>query len=158
MKGNEAFAERVSTAPAVHRPTLDLFVAWAQRMSDAHLAEIHTYFGKNDETVLLPYVPAEGVGLVSLYMRADGVRRCTRRPQPRGRRRSTALRPPPVAVYPAALTFDADDESYRDGEMRRVLVENVDDQAHLRYLSDTVTAAIHAGTLDAIGTARLYTL
>jgi hypothetical protein len=72
VQGYEAFAERVSTAPEVHRPTLDLFVAWAQRLSDAHLAEIHTYFGKNDETVLLPYVPAEGVGLVSLYMRADG--------------------------------------------------------------------------------------
>jgi len=71
-RATRRFAERVSTAPEVHRPTLDLFVAWAQRMSDAHLAEIHTYFGKNDETVLLPYVPAEGVGLVSLYMRADG--------------------------------------------------------------------------------------
>jgi len=49
-----------------------------------------------------------------------------------------ALRPPPVAADPAALTFDEDDnESYRDDEMRRVLVENVDDQAdHLRYLSD----------------------
>jgi hypothetical protein len=70
--GYEAFVERVATAPAVHRPTLDLFVDWAHRMSDARLADIHTYFGKNDETVLLPYVPTEGVGLVSLYMRADG--------------------------------------------------------------------------------------
>lgn len=72
VPGFEAFAERVATAPAIHRPTLDLFVQWAQWVSDHGLADVHTYFGKNDETVLLPYVPGEGVGLVSLYMRADG--------------------------------------------------------------------------------------
>lgn len=72
VPGYEAFAERIAAAPDVHRPTLDLFVRWAQRVADAHLADVHTYFGKNDETVLLPYVPTEGVGLVSLYMRADG--------------------------------------------------------------------------------------
>jgi hypothetical protein len=72
VRGLDAFAERVETAPAIHRPTLDLFVDWAKRVSDADLADMHTYFGKNDETVLLPYVPPEEVGLVSLYMRADG--------------------------------------------------------------------------------------
>jgi hypothetical protein len=72
VPGFDAFAERVDTAPAIHRQTLDLFVEWAKRLSDADLVDMHTYFGKNDETVLLPYVPAEGVGLVSLYMRADG--------------------------------------------------------------------------------------
>jgi hypothetical protein len=72
VPGFDAFAERVATAPAIHRPTLDLFVQWAQRVSAADLSDVHTYFGKNDETVLLPYVPGEGVGLVSLYMRADG--------------------------------------------------------------------------------------
>jgi len=72
VPGFEAFAERVATAPAIHRPTLDLFMQWAQRVSDGGLANVHTYFGKNEETVLLPYVPGEGVGLASLYMRADG--------------------------------------------------------------------------------------
>lgn len=72
VPGLDAFAERVESAPATYRPTLDLFVDWAKRVSDADLAEVHTYFGKNDETVLLPYIPAEGVGLVSLYLRSDG--------------------------------------------------------------------------------------
>ncbi|MBW0090957.1 hypothetical protein I4I73_18980 [Pseudonocardia sp. KRD-184] len=72
VDGHELFLERIATAPARHRPVLDLFAAWAVRLSDARLADIRTFFGKNGDAVLLPRLrPGQG-GLVSLYVRADG--------------------------------------------------------------------------------------
>jgi hypothetical protein len=72
VPGWEAFAERVEAAAAAHRPTLDLFVQWAARIADAGLADVHTFFGKTGNVVLLPRIPGYEAGLVSLYLRPDG--------------------------------------------------------------------------------------
>lgn len=72
VDGHESFLERISTAPPQHRPVLDLFAGWAERMSGAQLADIRTWFAKNGDIVLLPRLRPEQGGLVSLYVRADG--------------------------------------------------------------------------------------
>jgi hypothetical protein len=51
---------------------LDLFTQWADRLAQAQLADSHTWFAKNGDVVLLPYLRPDRVGLVSLYIRADG--------------------------------------------------------------------------------------
>lgn len=72
VDGPDAFLERISTAPAEHRPVLDLFAAWAVRLSQARLADIRTWLAKNGDVVLLPRLGPDQGGLVSLYVRADG--------------------------------------------------------------------------------------
>jgi hypothetical protein len=57
------------------------------------------------------------------------------------------LRPAPVPVDPATMTFDDDDPYY---EIRQVLVDNVDAQAfHLRHLADGAAELVSA--IGAIG-------
>lgn len=72
VDGHEPFLERIFTAPVQHRPVLDLFAGWAVRLSDARLADIRTFFGKNGDVVFLPRLRPDQGGLVSLYVRADG--------------------------------------------------------------------------------------
>jgi hypothetical protein len=47
------------------------FAAWAQRLVDEGLAEVSTYFRKRGETLLLPRLLPERVGLVSLWQWTD---------------------------------------------------------------------------------------
>jgi hypothetical protein len=72
VAGLDAFRDRVASAPAEHRPTLEKLVGWAERISAAALAEISTYFGKRGEVVLLPRLLPERAGLASLYCWPDG--------------------------------------------------------------------------------------
>jgi hypothetical protein len=70
--GLEPFRERVTSAPAEHQNALGKLVAWAERIREADLAEIGTYFGKRGEAVLLPRLLPESAGLTSLYCWPDG--------------------------------------------------------------------------------------
>ncbi|MEU4620316.1 hypothetical protein AB0G04_10115 [Actinoplanes sp. NPDC023801] len=70
--GLEPFRERVAAAPAEHQISLSKLVTWAERVRQAHLAEIGTYFGKRGEAVLLPRLLPESAGLTSLYCWPDG--------------------------------------------------------------------------------------
>jgi hypothetical protein len=47
-------------------------VEWAERISEAGLAEVGTYFGKRGEVVLLPRLLPERSGLASVYCWPDG--------------------------------------------------------------------------------------
>jgi hypothetical protein len=55
-----------------YRPALEKLVAWAERIIDAGLAEVGTYFGKRGEVVLLPRLLPERSGLASMYCWPDG--------------------------------------------------------------------------------------
>jgi hypothetical protein len=70
--GIEPFRERALAAPAEYRESLAKMVAWAERVDQAGLAELGTYFGKRGELVLLPRLLPERVGLTSLYCWPDG--------------------------------------------------------------------------------------
>jgi hypothetical protein len=52
VAGLEAFRQRIVSAPVEHRQVLETFVTWAERISEADLAELSTYFGKRAEVVL----------------------------------------------------------------------------------------------------------
>jgi hypothetical protein len=72
VAGLDAFRQRALTAPADHRQTLEKLVRWAERISEARLAEVGTYFGKRGEVVLLPRLLPERSGLASMYCWPDG--------------------------------------------------------------------------------------
>jgi TIR domain len=66
VTGSADFIAGIEKASAKHRPTLQRLAAWALSVESNGLARLHTYYGKQGLT-LLPYLPRDGVGLVSLY-------------------------------------------------------------------------------------------
>lgn len=66
MPGVEPFRPQLASVPDDRRPALERLARWAQRLADEGLAEVSTYFGKRGETLLLPRLLPERVGLVSL--------------------------------------------------------------------------------------------
>jgi hypothetical protein len=63
----EPFRTQLATVPNDRRVHSNGFAAWAQRLVDEGLAEVSTYFRKRGETLLLPRLLPERVGLVSLF-------------------------------------------------------------------------------------------
>jgi hypothetical protein len=72
VAGLDAFRDRALSAPQEHRQTLQKLVGWAERICEAGLADVGTYFGKRGEVVLLPRLLPERSGLVSMYCWPDG--------------------------------------------------------------------------------------
>ncbi|MGH3811598.1 MAG: hypothetical protein ACRDUV_03950 [Pseudonocardiaceae bacterium] len=72
VAGVEAFRQRIVSAPVDHRPVLETFVTWAERISEAGLAEVSTYFGKRAEVVLNPRLLPERAALATLWCWTDG--------------------------------------------------------------------------------------
>lgn len=72
VAGLEAFRQRIVSAPVEHRQVLETFVTWAERISEAGLAELSTYFGKRAEVVLNPRLLPERAALATLWCWADG--------------------------------------------------------------------------------------
>lgn len=71
MPGVEPFRAQLATVSDDRRPALERLAAWAQRLADEGLAEVSTYFGKRGETLLLPRLLPERVGLISLWRWTD---------------------------------------------------------------------------------------
>lgn len=71
MPGIEPFRAQLPTVPNDRRPALERLAQWAQRLADEGLAEVSTYFGKRGETLLLPRLLPDRVGLVSLWRWTD---------------------------------------------------------------------------------------
>lgn len=71
MPGIEPFRAQLATVPNDRRPALERLAQWAQRLADEGLAEVWTYFGKRGETLLLPRLLPDRVGLVSLWRWTD---------------------------------------------------------------------------------------
>jgi hypothetical protein len=67
VDGARDFADAIEQAPADHRRFLQRMVAWASALEDANLVKLGTYFGKSNIMTLLPRIPGEGVGLITIY-------------------------------------------------------------------------------------------
>ena len=66
VEGKEAFISSIDQAPTEHQPLLRRLVEWASKLEAEGLAKLWTYSGTS-RTTLLPHIPGEGVGLVTIW-------------------------------------------------------------------------------------------
>jgi hypothetical protein len=68
VEGGEEFAATIDSAQEKHRPLLWRLYRWAKSLEVEGLIKLGTYHGKlANRTTLLPRIPADGVGLVTIY-------------------------------------------------------------------------------------------
>lgn len=66
VEGKEAFIATIEQAPSEYQPLLRRLVEWASALEVDGLVKLWTYHGKSS-TTLLPYVPGENAGLVTIW-------------------------------------------------------------------------------------------
>ncbi|HEY8598851.1 MAG TPA: hypothetical protein VIL85_10505, partial [Thermomicrobiales bacterium] len=70
--GSDDFAEAIAVAPAGHRPLLTTLCDWARGLEGRGWVKLATYHGTADRLTLLPRLPGEDAGLVTIW-NAQGV-------------------------------------------------------------------------------------
>jgi hypothetical protein len=65
--GTDAFVSTIPQAPTDQQPILKRLVDWAIALEGEGLLKLWTYQGKSDRTTLLPRIPAEDAGLVTIW-------------------------------------------------------------------------------------------
>jgi hypothetical protein len=68
----EDFALTIEGVKGEHRPTLDRLCEWAALLGRERLATFGTYHGTSGRLSLLPRLPADGVGLVTVFYDNSG--------------------------------------------------------------------------------------
>ncbi|MGH7484206.1 MAG: hypothetical protein ACREMY_01210, partial [bacterium] len=66
-RGAEMFRSAIAASPQEHRAELARLCAWAERLGEAGLAELESYRGTTGRHTLLPRLPGEGRGLVTVW-------------------------------------------------------------------------------------------
>lgn len=66
------FRDRIAEAPVQHQTALTAMADWAEHLAQHGGVSADTYFGTRGALVLLPRLRDENVGLVSMWMNADG--------------------------------------------------------------------------------------
>jgi hypothetical protein len=67
VEGAQDFAAAITEAQPAEQPQLRLLLEWAVSVERSGLARLTTYIGVADRLTLLPRIPAEGVGLVTIW-------------------------------------------------------------------------------------------
>ena len=67
VEGSEDFIASIETAPETSRLLLQRLSNWASALEQARLVRLGTYHGKRGILTLLPRLPIDNVGLVSIY-------------------------------------------------------------------------------------------
>jgi hypothetical protein len=66
-RGAEMFRAAIADASPEHRPELARLCAWAERLGEGGLADLESYRGTTGRLTLLPRLPGEGRGLVTVW-------------------------------------------------------------------------------------------
>ena len=74
VEGAADFIQGIEQAPEAARAELRRLCDWAQTLERAGLVKLGTYHGKNGVLTLLPRIPSDDVGLVTIYNSANGAR------------------------------------------------------------------------------------
>ena len=67
VEGAEDFIAGIDAASPASKPLLQRLTDWAIALEQAHLVKLGTYHGKRGILTLLPRLPVDNVGLVSIY-------------------------------------------------------------------------------------------
>lgn len=67
VEGEEEFAAALEGAPADQQPALQRLYDWALALKRQGLAKLGTYHGKSNRLTLLPRLPTDDVGLVTIW-------------------------------------------------------------------------------------------
>jgi hypothetical protein len=67
VEGAKDFADAIANAPLDQRDFLRRMLEWAKALEKRQLVHPGTYYGKSGIMTLLPYIPGEGAGLVTIY-------------------------------------------------------------------------------------------
>jgi hypothetical protein len=67
IEGADDFEAAIDEAPESDRETLWQMLAWARELESTGLAKLWTYHGASGRLTLLPYIPGESAGLVTLW-------------------------------------------------------------------------------------------
>ncbi len=71
-ESGDDFRQAIDRAPASHQQVLLALYEWAQALEDERVVSLATYHGADGRLTLLPRLPAEKVGLVTIWLDSGG--------------------------------------------------------------------------------------